>query len=525
MRRFLWQSALPVLILAAPLTAQLEPVGAPKGALRFTIGGRFESADRRLFDGNQQDYLADFGSSALGSDRFPFLRTVDTVIGQAIGQSGYKLNLGGLKANGQLTMGTGIIGAAIGVTRQFTVFANIPFVTMRVKARLKEDSLSGDAGFNPAHPTLGNTADQTLANTFFANFTAALDNLNAQIAGGSYSGAQLALAQSISARATRIRDGLAQITTADNASAFLPTATSPTGVALINAIRGLQDTLSNTLGVTSGFDEDPVLAGARLSQGDVTSFLSNPAGPIDALPLQGATISRMGDMDVGAVFTLVDRFDRIGRRPGGFRFAVEGKLKLPTGLRDNPNNLLHLGTGNGRYELAVTGTADVGGGSVGARLIGGYTRKFESLRVRRVTSPDQPYPEFIRLTNVNYKAGDVLQLGAQPFLRLARNFALHGSASYWREATGSATYYRASDSIPGIPAGILLEDGGRRALTVGGGFSYVGRAVNECLQGNRCGFPIDASWTYTQVVSASGGRVPQLWSTQIQIRWYQRLWR
>lgn len=525
MRRFLWQSALPVLLLAAPLSAQLAPVGAPKGALRFTIGGMFESADRRLFDGNQQDYLADFGSNALGSDRFPFLRAVDTVVAQAIGQPGYKVNLGGLKANGQLTVGTGIIGAAIGLTRKFTIFSNIPFVTMQVKARLQEDSLSGDAGFNPAHPNLGNSTDQTIANKFFTDFSTALDNLNAQIAGGSYSGAQLVLARSIAARGTRIRDGLASITTDADASPFLPTATSPTGVALINTIRGLQDTLSTNLGVSSGFTDDPVLAASRLGQGDVTSFLSNPSGPIDALPLTGAKISRMGDMDVGAVYTLIDRFDRIGKTPGGFRFAVEGKLKLPTGLRDNPNNLLHIGTGNGRYELSLTGTADLGSGAWGARLNGGYTRKFESLRVRRVTAPDQPFPEFTRLTNLNYKAGDVLQLSAQPFLRLARNFALHGSAEYWREATGNATYYRASDSVPGIPASVLVEDGGRRAVVVGGGFSYVGRAVNECLPGNRCGFPIDASWTYTQVVAGSGGRVPQLWTTQIQIRWYQRLWR
>ena len=38
MRPFHWQGALPVLLLAAPLSAQLAPVGAPKGTLRFTIG-------------------------------------------------------------------------------------------------------------------------------------------------------------------------------------------------------------------------------------------------------------------------------------------------------------------------------------------------------------------------------------------------------------------------------------------------------------------------------------------------------
>jgi hypothetical protein len=526
LRRFLWRGALPVLLLAAPLSAQLAPVGAPKGSLRFTIGGIFESADRRFLDGRQEDYLADFGSSALGSDRFSFLRAVDTVVAQTIGQSGYRLNLGGLKANGQLTMGTGIIGAAIGLTRKLTVFANVPFVTVRVTARLKEDSLSADAGFNPAHPTLGTSADQAVANQFFSDFGAALNILDAQIAGGAYAGnpTLLALAQSIAARGARIRDGLAGITSEAGASPFLPTATSPTGIALIDAIRALQDTLANRLSVTSGFTNDPVLAAGRLGQGDVTRFLSDPAGPIDALPVQGATLSRMGDMDVGAVYTPVDRFDRIGRRAGGFRLAIEAKLKLPTGLRDNPNNLLHLGTGNGLYELALSGTADLGRGAIGTRLTGGYTRRFEALRVRRVTAPDEPFPDAIRLTNVRYKAGDLLHLGARPFLRLARNLALHGMADYWREATGRATYYRTEDAIPGVPASVLLEDGGRRALVLGGGFSYVGRAVAECQSGHRCGFPIDASWNFSQVAAARGGRVPQLWTTQIEIRWYQRLW-
>ncbi len=526
MRRFP-RSALVLLALAAPLSAQLAPVGAPKGTLRFTLGGRFLTADQRIFGGHEEDYLADFGSRALGSDRFAFLQAVDTVVGQAIGQAAYKVNLGGLTAHGQLTLNTGTIGAALGVTRRLTLFAHVPFVTMRVRASLREDSLSGDAGFNPAHPTLGNGTDQAAANLFFNDFNAALQTLNARIASGAYTGnpTLLALAQSIAARGARIAAGLESITTASEASAFLPTATSAAGVALTNTIRGLQDTLANSLGVTGTFTEDPVLAAARLSPGDVTRFLSNQAGPIAALPLTGATISRMGDMDIGAVYTLVDRFDRMGQRPGGFRLAVEGRLTLPTGLRDNPNNLLHLGTGNGRYELALSGTADLGAGAWGTRLAGGYTRKFSALRVRRVAGPDEAFPVASRLSNVNYKAGDVLQIGARPFVRLARNFALAGSADYWREASGRATYYRASDAIPGVPASVLVRNSARRALLVGGGVSYVGRAVQECQAGRRCGLPIDASWRYSRVVAGSGGRVPQFWATEIEIRWYQRLWR
>jgi hypothetical protein len=527
LRRFLRQSALLVLSLAAPLSAQLAPVGAPKGTLRFTLGGSFESADRRLFQGRGEDYLADFGSPALGSGRFAFLRAVDTVIGQTIGQPAYKLNLGALTANGQLTVGTGTIGAALGVTRKLTLFANVPFVTIRVTARLREDSTTADAGFNPAHPTLGTGTEQARASQFFNDFGTALNILDARIASGAYAGdpALLALAQAISARGASIRAGLSSITSETGASPFLPTASSTTGVALIDAIRALQDTLANTLGVSSGFvNQDPVLADGRLGQGDVTRLVSNAAGPIDALPLVGAKLSRMGDMDVGAVYTLVDRFDRMGHRPGGFRLAAQALLRLPTGLRDNPNNLLHLGTGNGRYELGVSGTADLGAGIWGTRLTGGYLRRFSALRVRRVTPPDQPFPEANRLNNVRLKAGDIVQLGARPFLRLARSLAIHGMVDYWREAKGSARYYRAAEAIPGVPASVLVEQSSRSALALGGGITYLGRAVGECQPGHRCGLPIEASWNYGGVISATGGRVPQLRTTQIEIRWYQRLW-
>lgn len=527
MRRFPWRTTLVLAVLAAPLRAQLAPVGAPKGTFRFTIGGEFTAADRRIYDGHEEDYLADFGSRALGSDRFAFLRAVDSVVAATIGQGSYRVNLGAVSAHGQLTVGTGTIGGAIGITKQLTLFANIPFVTLRVKANLVKDSASGDAGLNPAHPTLGDPTNQAAAGTFFADFSAALATLDAQIAGGNYNGdpQKLALAQAISARGAAIRAGLEGITNGTDASPFLPTSSSAAGVALTAAIRALQDTLSTQLGVASSFTEAPVLATGLLGPGDVTTFASNPAGPVAALPLATSTISRMGDMEVGAALTLIDRFDRQGKRPGGFRLATLASLTLPTGLRDNPNDLLHVGTGNGRYELRVAGVADIGAGSWGTRLTGGYTRKFTALRVRRVAEPGDAYALASRLSNVNYKAGDVLELGAQPFFRLARNFALSGSADYWREAAGSATYYRASDAIPGVPASLLVAESARRALLVGGGVTYVGRAVRECEEGRRCGLPIDASWRFSRVVSASGGRVPEAWTTRMEIRWYQRLWR
>jgi hypothetical protein len=55
--------------------------------------------------------------------------------------------------------------------------------------------------------------------------------------------------------------------------------------------------------------------------------------------------------------------------------------------------------------------------------------------------------------------------------------------------------------------------------------TYVGRAARECEEGRKCGFPIDASWSFGTVVAGSGGIVPKMRVTQVMIRWYQRIWR
>lgn len=509
-----------------PLAAQLAPLGAPKGTLRFDLQGAFESADRRLLGGRGEDYLSDFGSAALGSDRFPALRGADSVLSNILGQSGYHINLGRTIANGQLTVGTGTIGAALGITRRLTIFGHIPLVTTRVQARVAIDSGTGDAGRNGAHPTLGNVIDQNNAAQFFADFNSALATLDAQIASGFYSGnpALDAQARALSARAATLRDGLETITSGPlTASPVLPTIGSAAGTAIVASIAALQDTLSTTLGV-SGFSGSPILASADFTTSDLNGLLVDPLGPFATLPLAESKISRMGDMDVGAVYTVIDRFDRPGKT-GGFRLAVQGLLRLPTGQRDNPNNLLDVGTGNGRYEVGVSGTADLGKGRLGVRLSGGHLLRLASLRVRRLSSLDAPYAEITRLTNVRHNAGDITQFSVQPFFRLARSFALHLQADWLRQGGDAVSYFNTTDSIPGIDAAVLGRNTSATSLALGVGVTYVGRAVRECDPGRRCGFPIDVSWSYTNVFSGSGGRVPQLRTTRVEIRWYQRIWR
>lgn len=514
-----------LLLSAASLPAQLAPVGTPKGSLRFDIQGVFQSADRRFFGGQTEDYLTDFGSPTFGSDRIGLLRPADSLVGRVLGQSGYRLNLGVERARGQLTIGSGIIGAALGVTNKLTLFGHIPYIATRVQATLRNDSTTGDGGLNPAHPALGNPADQALASAFFSSFDQALTTLQSRIQGGIYTGPDSLLAVEIRDRGQVVRDALYGLTSDPaQASPFVPLATSTTGLQVIQTVRGLQDTLANTLGVSwTGATTDPVLASGHLTDQQFNDALVSTGGPFEVFPPIESRISRMGDMDVGAIYTLVDRFDRPGRT-GGFRFALAGLLRLPTGQRDNPNSLLDVGTGNGRYEVGAYGTADLGAGRLGARLNGGYLLRLPTLRVRRVGDVGAPYAGINTLTNVRENAGDILSVGARPFVRLVRNLAIHGMVDYTRIDADVVAYNSPADAIPGIAAS-ALANGSRSSLAVGGGVTYVGRAAHECERGRRCGWPIDAAWNYSTVITGSGGRMAKFRTTSLEIRWYQRLWR
>jgi hypothetical protein len=151
--------------------------------------------------------------------------------------------------------------------------------------------------------------------------------------------------------------------------------------------------------------------------------------------------------------------------------------------------------------------------------------RFTTLRVRRVTRPEHPYPEAYRLTNVDYDAGDVISAGVQPFFRLSRGLALVATADYWHAGADDVTYSDAASAVPGVAASDLAIDSERSALAAGGGLSYVGRSGGGCAARQKCGWPIEAELSIRTIVHATGGRVPKYLSTAMGIRWYHRLWK
>ena len=141
----------------------------------------------------------------------------------------------------------------------------------------------------------------------------------------------------------------------------------------------------------SSFTQPLPLPSDALSPSDYNAYLTNPAGSIGAAPFATHTSFLLGDMEFGASYTIIDRWNRPDH-PGGLRVVAQGLVRLPTGYQPLPNDFVSLPTGGGQTDIQASVVADVGGGRFGARLAGSYNDQLSTTADRRVTLPSQPIP-------------------------------------------------------------------------------------------------------------------------------------
>jgi hypothetical protein len=471
------------------------------------LDGTLESFDQQFNSGHLESYAADLASPALGSDRMPLLANADASIGRIIGNSGYRLNLGALSADAQASVGTGFFGLSLGLTNGITIFGRMPLVRTKVQSVSTLDPTAADAGLNPG---------ESLQLPFFNEFDAALTTLSGKLAAGDYDAnpAQKALAQSTLTDATALRSDLFGVL-ADPATASpaLPTTASAAGAALTGRVTALQSTLAGSLNVT-GFTEAPALPQTVFTSDELAQVINNQLD----LRTSQSPVSFRGDAEVGAAVTLVDGWDR-GPKRGGFRAALSGLVRLPTGVRDRSDRLLDIGTGDEQTDVQIDLVTDVGGGPIGARLTGSYVRQLPSDIVTRVTSPSQPYVGPERLALVRRDPGDIIALGVQPFYRLARTLALKAGVQHWSKGEDQASY--AGAALPGVDAALLAVDSKVNATLLSIGITY---ANPGALRPGGKGLPVDASWSYERVLRSGGGRTPDTHALRGSLRVYFGLW-
>jgi hypothetical protein len=497
------------LVIPSRIAAQLAPVGVPGGTFRVELEGSLETFDRRFRDGQREGYGVDLSSPTLGSDRIPILTDADARIGRIIGNTGYRINLGALETDALADVGNGSAGLALGLTDRITVFGRIPLVRARAQSKTELLSSSADGGLNPGEGS---------QLPFFQDFDAALTTLGSKLAAGDYdaSPATRALAEATLADGNALRaDLFGLLADPATASPVVPTATSGTGAAVLARVTALQNTLASSLSVPD-FTLVPALPSAPLGQDGLRQVL---AGAL-ALRAGESSVTFRGDAEVGATFTLVDRWDR-GTSRGGFRTAISGLVRLPTGRRERNDDPLDIGTGDGQTDLQVDLVADLGAGAFGARLEGTYVRQLPTNVQVRIAPPGQPFVGLDRLTFVRHNPGDIIAINVLPFLRLARTLAVQAGVQHWSRRIDQVSYRSPADALPGVDPGVLAQETAANATMLSAGIIYSNPGR---LRAGGTGLPVDASWAYERVLRSGGGRVPNTHRVRAQFRMYFGLW-
>ncbi|HMU62959.1 MAG TPA: hypothetical protein PKA66_14345, partial [Gemmatimonadales bacterium] len=326
MRQCIHGIALAVL-LTTPAAAQLPEIGVPRGIVRFGIGGDFANINNQFFQGTEEPYRAQFATSTLGTAYYPGLAANQAQIASLTGNANYALSLGGATMQAQASIGTLQLGATVGLTSRLSLFGVVPIVRQQVQVDYRIDGTGANTGFNPADPVFGTAAGRDSVNLFLANYKDALDTLDLRLQTGFYSGnpADSALAVSTLAAGTAYYAGLTSLfVTPGEAGDFVPLAGSAAGQAIAGAVAGTQNNLA-ALGVPSFTQPLPLPADA-LTPAEYNSYLSSAGGPIVAAPIVSTTSFLLGDVELGASYTLIDRWNRPGS-PGGLRVVAQALVR------------------------------------------------------------------------------------------------------------------------------------------------------------------------------------------------------
>jgi hypothetical protein len=292
-------------------------------------------------------------------------------------------------------------------------------------------------------------------------------------------------------------------------------------------------TLSNLGGPTTDAHADVGTASFGLGLGltnAITVFGRIPVvrtrvQSVDTSSLSGTGVSDRprifrGEGEFGAAVTLLDGWDR-GTKRGGFRTAVSGLVRFPTGASAGNDRLLDIGTGEGQSDVQLNVTADLGAGSLGARLTGSYNHQLPATIVMFVIPPDQPLIGPGSFTEVRRDPGDVITLGVQPFYRLARTFAFQAGLEHWSRSADQVSYATPADSVPGVDPGVLGLDSKVNATTLSLGITYSNPGG---LRRGGKGLPVDATWSYERILWEGGGRTPDSHLVRASLQLYFGLW-
>ena len=487
-----------------------------KGVLRVSFEPWYINAKQRFDAGGTIEPLGtDLTRDSAGVNFFPSLEPAERAVQSITGDETFRINAGIFQTKQEADVRRFPFNFRLGLSNRLTLSASIPVVTTRSQVSFAVDEGSSSVGLNQV---VDGAALQTVL-ALLSELEASASSLESMIAGNAFdcpSGPQCNSARDLVTRARALRADLMLLTgilgdgsLSPHLPPFAPLGISASGQAILAAIQSLSTELQS-FGSPSITSTLP-LPDATVGSEDVNAVLTESlygyeaAWPLDFIKRK----EKLGDLEVGL---------RWGVAQGSsFRAVLSTTVRLPTGVRDQPDNFIDIGTGDKQTDVQFGLEAAVEPGSVVSLAVSGYYNlQLPDKLPRRLAPHTQPIQLAIYQLGVSRNLGDAFRVGAFPAIRLAQGFTTYGSIDYFRKGGDK---YSLLDPYPTADGtGPTVEDlefeTGAELLSVGGGIHYrsTGRSGTS--------LPVEAGIRYHAAFSGSGGQALKTRGVNFYLRLY-----
>jgi hypothetical protein len=553
-----------IAVFANPASAQRvlgvgdDALVLPRGVFRFRTLGQWTWFNERYGkdtpgrpDGALEPLGVDFTLDTIGVRQFPNLARLQTGIQALTGNPNWFASLGNTVVNLRDHVAAFPFVFEAGLSKRFSVGIQIPYVHTQTSAffNVNTSGTNGNLGFNPGLAVAAATTQNTTLYTQFVTAAATLE--------GSIAACQANPAVSPSCPALLANQANAQALIA-NSRAFAGGAVGPVGgpynpvggvyitspfvpivgtdaqLAIEARVAAFKALYSQFLGAGNPITlNGPFASQNRLSVRDAQTILTNPAFGIQADPLQSVSRSHIGDIDVGAKFSLFDTFGgsteaRMSPKGLNIRTAIGGMFRFPSGQIESPDNFIDIGTGRKAKVLEGRFFTDVLLGShFWESFIVRYSHPFSDTQTMRILDlPNEELAPLYRRQSVSRQLGNAFEFETAPRIVVNDFFAVSAWYMYRHKQQDK---YSGTFTIPAATTGFadITIDAATLDLETeqtehrfGGGISYSNLYSFE--QG-KAKIPFEVTYLHWQTMAGSGGNQPKFFTDQIQLRLYARI--
>ena len=482
----------------------------------------------------------DFTLDTIGIRQFPNLANLQAGLQSLSGNPNWNATLGNTVVNLRDHVAAFPFVFEAGLSKRLSIGVQIPYVHTQSSAffNVNTAGTNGNLGFNPA---LAVAAAATQNTTMFTQFTTAANTLAGSLAACQANPAaspscpallaNQASAQSLIASSRAFAGGVNQIY---STSPFIPIVGTDAQLAIEARVQAFKALYASFLGAGNPITTNgPFASQSRLSLRDAQRILSESAFGIAAAPLESNHKSHVGDIDIGAKFSVFDTFNgsteaRMSPKGVNFRTSVGGMIRLPAGQIESPNNFIDLGTGRGAAAIEGRWFTDV---LLGSRFWQSFVVRVnkpfaDDEEMRIIDLPNEELAPVYRRQTVHRQLGTALEFETAPRLVINDFLALSGWYMYRHK---QQDHYTGTFAIPAATTGfadITLDastldlETEQKEHRLGGGISFSNLFSFE--QG-KAKIPFEVTYLHWQTVKGEGGNQPKFFTDQIQLRLYARI--